>query len=146
MGWPEEKKFDDSDKLTLEKDKVVKVQILDDEPELYYTHFVEGKSTKCSGPGCSHCSAGVRRDEKGTIGVFDCSDGKKKALKGTSAMFRALHETILLCGGRKGFLFAMKATGDKKDRRYHITGLPATNQVVSEPDKAAEEAGDPLPF
>lgn len=138
MPWPTKKTFNDGDKLFLEKDKVVKVQLLEDEPTLYYTHYVNGKTNKCSAPDCAFCSAGEKRNEKGNIRVKDLSDGKEKSLSGTSALFLALKETLDMCGGRKAFIFAMKSTGEKQQRRYHITPLPITGATAAGPTTTEE--------
>lgn len=143
MPWPKKQSFDDGDKVFLKEDEIVKVQILEDEPELYYTHYVNEKTSKCTAPECPMCLAGEKRNEKGTIKVKDMADGKEKKLSGTAALFLTLHETFQMCGGRKGFIFSMKATGKKSSRRYHIVPLPVTGQAnVSAP--AAEEEHDPF--
>ena len=140
MGWPQKQSYDDSDSLKLEVGKVVKVQLLEDEPESYFTHFVGGKSQKCTYPECEFCAQKVRRDEKGSMKVRDTADGKEKRLKGTAALFMALHEAVEMCGGSKSFIFAMKATGEKKDRRYHVSALPLGTATTKEGDD------DSVPF
>lgn len=138
MPWPTKQTVDDGESLRVEKDKVLKVLILEDEPELYYTHYINGKTSKCTAPDCAPCTAAVKRDTKGSMKVKDLADGKEKKLKGTAALFTSLHEVIELCGSRKGFIFAIKATGEKKDRRYHVTALPATGSPMTsaaEPDE-----------
>lgn len=141
MPWPtKQSNNDDGETLRLEKEKVIKILILEDEPELYYTHYVNGKTAKCTAPDCPQCLAAIKRDTKGSIKVKDLSDGKEKRLKGTAALFTSIHEVLELCGSRKGFLFAIKATGEKKDRRYHVTALPATGApMVSAPAKEDED-------
>jgi hypothetical protein len=134
MAWPQKQSYDDGDSLKLEVGKIVKVQLLEDEPENYFTHFIDGKSQRCSAPDCTPCIQKVRRDEKGSMKVVDTSDGKEKKLKGTAALFMALHEAVEMCGGRKSFIFAMKATGEKKDRRYHVSALPLTTKTTSGKD------------
>ena len=140
MPWPKKQTFDDGDKVFLKKDEIVKVQILEDEPELYYTHYVEGKTSKCSAPDCAFCFKGEKRNEKGSIKVKDMADGKEKRLSGTAALFLTLQETFQMCGGREGFIFSMKATGDKAQRRYHVVPLPVTGQpTVSAAEHDATE-------
>ena len=139
MAWPQKQVFDDSESLRLEKDKIVKVVLLEDEPELYYTHFDGVKTNQCTAPNCPQCLSGVKRDTKGMIKVKDLADGKEKKLKGTAALFISLHETLEMCGGRKDFVFAMKATGDKAQRRYTITPLPKASASVTSAPVAEEE-------
>lgn len=140
MPWPKKQSFDDGESLILKKDEVVKVHLIDEEPELYYTHFIDGKSTKCSAPDCAHCLAGEKRNEKGSMMVKDIADGKEKKLKGSAALFLALKETLDMCGGKQGFVFSMKATGDKAQRRYHVVPLPIKGASVqashAEPDES----------
>ena len=125
MPWPTKQKKDDGDKLYLELDKVHKIRLIDDEPSLYYTHYVNGKTIKCEQTDCEHCEAGVKQNTKGTMLVLDMADGKQKALSGTAALFIAIKETLDMCEGGKGkFVFSMKATGEKTERRYHIVPLP----------------------
>ena len=140
MGWPQKQSQDDGDYLRLEVGKIVKVQLLEDEPESYFTHYVNGKTQKCTAPDCPFCAAGDKRQEKGSIKVRDTADGKEKKLKGTAAMFMALHEAVEMCGGSKSFIFAMKATGEKKDRRYHVSALPLGTATTKEGDD------DSVPF
>lgn len=142
MPWPTKQTVDDGESLRLEKDKVVKILILEDEPELYFTHYVNGKTSKCTAPECPHCTAAIKRDTKGSIKVKDLADGKEKKLKGTAALFTSIHEVLELCGSRKGFIFAIKATGEKKDRRYHVTALPATGTTAT----SAAEMDETEPF
>ena len=144
MPWPKRQSVDDGESLRLEKDKIEKVVFLEDEPELYYTHYVNGKTEKCNAPDCSPCQAGIKRDEKGSIRVKDLADGKEKKLKGTAALFCAIHETWEMCGGRKNFIFAMKATGEKQQRRYTITPLPATGTDLK--SAAQPESEETVPF
>jgi hypothetical protein len=134
MGWPQKQSIDDGDSLRLEVGKIVKVQLLEDEPESYFTHYVAGTTKKCSYPDCQYCTAGEKRNEKGSMKVRDTADGKEKKLKGTAALFMALHEAVDMCGGSKSFIFAMKATGEKKDRRYHVSALPLGTATTAEKD------------
>lgn len=144
MPWPTKQTYDDSNSLVLKKDQMVKVQLLQDEPELYYTHYNEAdkKSTKCTAPDCDSCRAGLKRVEKGSMLVKDMADGAEKKLKGSAALFLTLHEILDMCGGRNGFIFSMKATGDKSARRYHIVPLPINGSAVSGP--AAEDEETPF--
>lgn len=145
MPWPEIKKtINDGDRLFLKKDEMVKVQFLEDEPELYYVHYDETtkKTTKCVGADCVQCQGGMKRQQKGSIKVLDQADGKEKTLNGTAALFIAIKEIFDMCGGRNGFIFSMKATGDKAQRRYHIAPLP----IPSVAKKVVEEEVDESPF
>lgn len=141
MGWPSRNHIDSGDKIYVEKDKIIKVHLLDDEPELYYTHYADGKTVKCTAPDCGHCTSGVKRNEKGHMRVRDTADNKDKVLAGTSALFQALHETVEMCGTRQGFVFAMKRTGEKTATRYHISALPLS--AVSAPSVSND---DEAPF
>jgi len=142
MSWP--KRFqNDGDKLYVGTEKIIKVQLLEDEPELYYTHYVNGKTEKCGQPDCSHCAANVKRNEKGKIKVRDMADNKEKLLAGSSAMFQALHEVVEMCGTRTGFIFALRKTGEKTSTRYHVTALPLS--ASSAPHQANEEI-ESIPF
>jgi hypothetical protein len=144
MAWPTKPQVDDGESLRLEKDKIIKVVLLEDEPELYYTHYDGVKTNKCDAQNCQYCVAGMKRDTKGSIKVKDLADGKEKKLKGTAALFISLHETLDMCGGRKDFVFAMKATGEKQQRRYTITPLPKSSASVgSAPTHETEEV---VPF
>jgi len=140
MPWPKKHSNDDSEKLYLAKDKIAKVVLLDDEPELYYTHYVSNKTEKCSAPDCTHCSAGIKRNEKGKMRVRDTADNKEKLLAGSAAMFQALHEAVEMCGNRNGFIFALKRTGESKSTRYHVSALPLA--TVSAPT----DEDDKVPF
>lgn len=123
-GWPQKESADYGDKLYLKKDQTVRVQIIEEAPEIYYTHYIAGKTVKCEGPGCPHCAAGEKRNQKGSLKVIDQSDGKEKALCGTAALFQSIKATIDLCGGYHGLVFAISATGDKSERRYPVTNVP----------------------
>ena len=124
MPWPTKKKFDTTDKLFLRTDEVVNVQFLEEEPALYYTHYIEGKTTKCSGDGCIHCNAGSNRNTKGAIKVHDMADGREKMLSGTSALFESIRQTVEMVGNIKDFIFSIKAIGEKSQRRYIVVTKP----------------------
>ena len=135
MPWPTPKtSFDESTQLRLKKDETIKVAILDNEPDLYYVHFLEAehKTVKCGGESCAPCMAGNRKLEKGSIRVVDQSDGKEKVLSGTSALFLSIKEVFDMCGGKDGFIFSMKATGEKASRRYHIVPVPIKTRKVDQ--------------
>jgi len=143
MPWPKKiESKNDGDKLYLKKDEIVKVQFLNDEPELYYVHFdeVTRKTSKCDISNCLQCSNGMKRQEKGSIQVMDQADGKEKTLSGTAALFLAIKEVFDICGGRKGFVFSIKATGDKSQRRYHVVPLPAPNIGTSKTEELVDES------
>lgn len=135
MGWPK-KQQDSGDKLYVKKDEIVRVQLLEDEPELYYTHFVSDKTEACKAPDCTHCQAGNKRNEKGKIKVRDMADNKEKMLAGSSAMFQALHEVVEMAGTRSGLIFALKRTGEKTATRYNVTALPlSANSAPAQTDE-----------
>lgn len=139
MGWPTPQKFDDGDSLYCEKDKIIEVRLIDPEPSLYYTHYVNNKTVKCTSPECQHCTAGEKRIEKGSMLVMDMADRKQKKLKGTAALFIALREVLEMTGGMTGYIFSMKATGDKSQRRYHIVPKPAAGvETQSAPEKVED--------
>lgn len=150
-GWPSGGNSESGDKLYPKPGKAIRVQIIEEEPELYYTHFVNNKSTKCEGELCGHCSSGVKKSEKGAIGVIDQEDGKEKSLCGTAALFKALKATIDMCGGSKGLVFAVMATGEGKDRRYNVTNVPipaGLSKIIksAEQSPVATETYDESPF
>ena len=133
MPWPKPMNSgSDGDKLYAEKDKVIKVQLLADEPELYMTHYVDGKSVKCGAPDCQNCAQGAKQIQKGSILVRDIADGKEKKLGGTAALFIALKETIDMVGSRNGVYFGIKATGQKTARRYHVSSIPMTQTAITQ--------------
>lgn len=140
MAWPQKQSQDDGDTLRLEVGKVIKVQLLEDEPESYFTHYVDGATKKCTYPDCQYCTEKIKREEKGAMKVRDTADGKEKKLKGTAALFIALHEAVDMCGGSKSFIFAMKATGENRDRRYHVSALPLGTSTTT------EKESDEVPF
>lgn len=123
-GWPQKSNTDYGDKLYLKKDQTVRVQIIEDAPEIYYTHYVNGKTVGCDDVDCVHCKSGEKRNQKGALKVIDQADGKEKELCGTSALFQSIKATIDLCGGYQGLVFAISATGDKSERRYPVTNVP----------------------
>lgn len=141
MPWPTKKKFDDADRIFLKEDSVEMVQIIDDEPEIYYVHFDEStkKTSRCEGQACDLCLRGIKAQEKGSIKVVDQKDMKEKKLCGTAALFLAMKEVLDLCGGSKGFVFNIKATGQKSSRRYTI--VPIVLQAAQKP-----ETEDKVPF
>lgn len=144
MPWPKPNiPINDGDKLFLKKDELVKVQFLEDEPYLYYVHYDETtkKTSKCGGADCPQCQGGMKRQQKGAIKVCDQGDGKEKTLAGTAALFLSIKEIFDMCGGRHGFIFSMKATGDKSQRRYHVVPLPVPNVT-----KKVTEEVDESPF
>lgn len=140
-GWPTKNNKDYGDKLYVKKDETVRVQIIEDEPEIYYTHYVGNKTSACTPPDCSFCAAGEKRSQKGSIKVIDQADGKEKDLCGTAALFQSIKATIDMCGGYKGLVFAIGATGEKSERRYPVTNvpIPAGLKKVIEAKKDDEE-------
>lgn len=131
MPWPT-RNYEDGESIILETDKTVKVILIDNEPELYYTHYINGKSTKCNGSDCEHCAEGDKPNEKGSMLVQDVSDGKQKKLKGSAALFISLKEVLDMCGVKTGFIFSIKATGEKQKRRYHCVPLPLQAEKTDE--------------
>ena len=124
MPWPQKNSVNDADKIYAKPDKVIKVKFLEDEPELYYTHYIGGKVVKCGAPDCQHCLQGDRRSTKGSIRVMDLEDGKEKKLNGSAALFNSIHDAVEMCGSIKSFIFSIKATGEKRDRRYTVMPMP----------------------
>lgn len=146
MAWPKKVSRDDGDKLYLDVNKEYTVLILESEPETYYTHFVNNKSTACAGAGCAICAVGEKRNEKGKIKIKDLADGKEKLLTGTAALFISLYEVITMVGGREGYKFKIKATGEKSQRRYTIVPLPLGQAMVTKeaPNPSVEEAEEDI--
>ena len=145
MPWPK-KINNDQDKLFLKEGEMVKFIILDKEPELYYVHFdVNMKTVSCTAPDCQKCQAGLKRSEKGTIGVLDISDGKKKKLCGTSALFRSIKETLDMVDGQiENFIFSVKAVGIKNQRRYHIVPNPIARDLERTDKREGDVSNDGL--
>ena len=128
MGWPEKKTYEDGMKLyPRDGEEPLEIRFIDTAPTPYYTHYVDGKRTKCGGDDCANCVAGVTKQTKYTILVMDMKDGKMKALNGTEAFFRVLHSTINLCGGINGYIFKIKTTGKKLHTKYTVVPMPDTN-------------------
>jgi len=140
-GWPTREDKDYGDKLYVKVGTTVRVQIIADAPELYYTHYINMKTVKCNSPetACPHCSAGEKRHQKGSLRVVDQADGKEKDLCGTSALFQAIKATIDMCGGYQGLVFAIGATGEKSERRYPVTNVPLPAVAAKVMGKTADD-------
>jgi len=111
MPWPEKKKTDDKGKLYLNVGEMIRVQFKDDEPELYYTHYVNGKSSRCEGQGCVNCERGEKLNTKGTITVVDMSDGKEKNSPAQPPYFGLSKRLWTFAAGSRGLSLTSKPPG-----------------------------------
>lgn len=142
MPWPTKITQSDADNLRLKTNQTVTIKFLDDEPDLYYTHFVNNKSVLCNEP-CNHCANKLKRSEKGSIRILDRSDNREKRLSGTAALFFSIKHTLDMCGGNRNLFFNIQAVGEQKDRRYYV--IPAQDGVpVKSASKDIDEEETPF--
>ena len=140
MGWSDIVENKNSGDFTkLEPGKPVVIHILG-EPEKHALHWVDEKTTPCTGGSCLNCKDGVKKTYRYRVKVFNLTTNKQESLEAGISVFGQIKETLeAMDGDISGSDFQIKKTGSGLNTEYKVVNLP----TKFKPEMAADE---PLPF